>query len=714
MVNLDELRLGTVTLNPAGPVIGGSVGQWTCVLTVGSYGIDERGTIKISQRLLSDWEVPQFDRPDQPAYTTVQTNGDAKLAVRFDTKAYYRPWQRCIVIDIYDGCLAPGDKVTIVLGDRTKGSIGIRAQTFQEKEHEFRFLVDPFGSGVFRKVPSSPFFPIVPGEPARLVCIVPTQLTAGEQAEVFVKGEDKWGNPTPAPENLSLSVEGSALALKLDGRKITGKAMGTAHLVAAANGMRCRSNPLTVLPEKARFLKFWGDLHAQSGSTVGTGNEDDYFAYGRDRARLDFTCHQGNDFQMTDQDVKNLAAAVKKFNADGKFVVFPGIEWSANTAAGGDRNVIYLEDDQPVFRSSHWQISEPETDQTPAHPAPELFDRIRKHGKALLVAHVGGRYADIRRYMDDQVCPLVELVSCWGIFEWMLWDAFDKNYIVGVVCNSDGHKGRPGAEGPGAGEFGIAGGLTCVLTESLSRNAVFNALKNRRCYGTTGARMDISFDASGHCMGECFSMRSPVTIRASVKGTSTLEALELYEGKKVIHTVRPPEFNSLQNSNRIRVSWGGARIRGRGRRAKWDGTIRVQGARIEDARTFAFDSANDGIIAVSGERVSFKSQTTGDIDGIDLLLDQTSRGTLNFESPTGSCSVDLSALSSEGRTFAFGGLDLHVAWQRYPEKLNATELALEFCVEPTGAKPVPYFLKAIQEDGQLGWTSPIYIQPEGH
>jgi hypothetical protein len=36
----------------------------------------------------------------------------------------------------------------------------------------------------------------------------------------------------------------------------------------------------------------------------------------------------------------------------------------------------------------------------------------------------------------------------------MLWDAFDMGYVVGVMCNSDGHKGRPGAEGPGAGQFG--------------------------------------------------------------------------------------------------------------------------------------------------------------------------------------------------------------------------------------------------------------------
>ena len=39
-------RLGTATLTPCVPVVAGSYQQWTLTLHVGSYGIDERGTIK--------------------------------------------------------------------------------------------------------------------------------------------------------------------------------------------------------------------------------------------------------------------------------------------------------------------------------------------------------------------------------------------------------------------------------------------------------------------------------------------------------------------------------------------------------------------------------------------------------------------------------------------------------------------------------------------
>src|SRR5690606_8520144 len=163
---------------------------------------------------------------------------------------------------------------------------------------------------------------------------------------------------------------------------------------------------------------------------------------------------------------------------------------------------------------------------------------------------------------------LVEVASCWGVFEWLLWDAFEQGYRVGVMCNSDGHKGRPGAEGPGAGQFGIGGGLTCVLAEALTRSAVFSALHERRCYGTTGPRV-------------------PVQVRASGRGTGPVGSRLLYRGREVIHVEQPAAFAHLDASRRVRLSWGGARIRGRGRRATWDGRVRVEGARIERVEGFA-------------------------------------------------------------------------------------------------------------------------------
>ena len=716
-------RLGTVKLTPHQAIVAGSVGQWTLVYTVGSYGVDSGGTIKLVWRLVSDWEKPQFTHPDQPGYTTVHTDGAAQLCAYYQAKAHARPWRPGLVIDVYDGSLSPGDTVTIVLGDQRQGSPGIRAQTFQESQYEFRVLVDPTNAAKVQRLSTPPIVSIVAGKLSELVCLLPTQAVVGDSVEVFVKGQDRWGNPTPAPEDVRLSWLGCE-GVTLAGKQLTAVAPGTGTIeaVTADGKYRCRSNPLTLVASEPNMKRYWGDLHGQTNETVGTGSEDEYFTFGRDVARLDFMSHQGNDFQMSDAYWHHLNETTRSYNEDGRFVVFPGYEWSANSPAGGDWNVFYREEGQPILRSSHWLLpNTPEDENTPAHPAKVLFERLRQQvdrDKVLLAAHVGGRYANIRQYFDQELASLVEVVSDWGMFEWILWDAFAKGYIVGVMGNSDGHRCRPGAENPGASAFGIRNGLTCVLAESLTRESIFAALKARRCYATTGTRIDLDFHVTDPQtgavlpMGSIMSTNSLLTVHASVQGTAPLEALVLYRGKELIHVVQPTAFEALKATKRVRVSWRGSRLRGRGRRVVWDGAIRVTNTQIVAAETVAFDALTDGLRSQTDSEIIFASSTTGDMDGINLDLTQAQNGLLVFDSKAGRCQVDLSHLEDK-QLFDFGGLDMQVCIERYPEAeaLTAVELHLESTVRAIEGQTTPYFVKAIQSDGHTAWASPIYVRP---
>ena len=58
------------------------------------------------------------------------------------------------------------------------------------------------------------------------------------------------------------------------------------------------------------------------------------------------------------------------------------------------------------------------------------------------------------RMHDPEIELAVEVHSAWGTFEWLVEDALRRGYRIGICANSDGHKGRPGASYPGAGEFG--------------------------------------------------------------------------------------------------------------------------------------------------------------------------------------------------------------------------------------------------------------------
>ena len=78
-------------------------------------------------------------------------------------------------------------------------------------------------------------------------------------------------------------------------------------------------------------------------------------------------------------------------------------------------------------------------------------------------------------------------------------DAFEEGYRVGIVGNSDGHKGRPGASYPGSSLFGAIGGLTCFLSKNLSREGIIDSINKRHHYATSGGptgRMYIDLKAN--------------------------------------------------------------------------------------------------------------------------------------------------------------------------------------------------------------------------
>ena len=247
------------------------------------------------------------------------------------------------------------------------------------------------------------------------------------------------------------------------------------------------SNPLRIV-EDAALLPYWGDLHGQSEETIGTNSARDFHLFARDKAFLDAVGHQGNDFQITTEFWAELNRLSAEFNEDGRFVVFPGYEWSGNTGLGGDRNVLYRTEGRKIHRSSHALVDDLSDLDSDANSAEELFEAL-KDEDCVVFAHIGGRYADIKMAHDIRLERSVEVHSAWGTFEWLIADALEQGYRVGIVSNSDGHKGRPGASHPGATKFGAYGGLTCMLAPEFSRDGFLDALRRRHHYGTTGCRM---------------------------------------------------------------------------------------------------------------------------------------------------------------------------------------------------------------------------------
>ena len=390
----------------------------------------------------------------------------------------------------------------------------MRLQTFCEETFEFHTLVDPIATFCYQPVPVQPFIKIVPGKPERYVAVAPTICSTGEKFSLKLKGEDKWGNPSNFCNTIfrptaSCPVRGLPKKIKLregnfyteiSGLSVDQPANFVINFLNERDECVCHTNPIQVATKPVRRY-FWGDLHGQSEETIGTNTAEAYFKFARDLAFLDVSAHQGNDFQMTTEFWRHLDNLCKRFNVDGKFVAIPGYEWSGNTSLGGDRNVFFPSEGRTIRRSSHAMVSDRSDIDTDCDTAADLFAAFSENNEddVLVYAHCGGRYADIELAHDGRFEKSVEVHSSWGTFEWLVHDAFRLGYRVGIVANSDGHKGRPGASYPGAGHFGAIGGLTCFLVSELSRNCILDAMRKRHHYATSGGpngRPFISFRAS--------------------------------------------------------------------------------------------------------------------------------------------------------------------------------------------------------------------------
>jgi hypothetical protein len=728
-INTDPHFAGRAWLTPDGPVVAGQMGTWTLTYEVGAYGYDERARLKIAWRFASDWGTPQFADPRAPNYTTVRLESRSATtvaALAVEPRGQVRPWFKCLVVSIADGSLYPGDRVHVTVGDTSGGGPGSRAQTFRERGSEWRVFVDPFGTELYTPLDPSPKLDVVGGGIHRVVAVAPTTVRPGAPFEALVKAEDIWGNPCERfdgelrlgssgapieglPEGVTFQRGQLAVAI-LPGLRMAAAGQ-EARITMTRGWYKTESNLIRALaPGEPKT--WWGDLHGQTRATVGTGTISEYFAFGRAVALLDVMCHQANDFQVTEEEWQRLRREIARFHRDGECVIFVGYEWSGMTPGGGDRNVLFRGDEASLHRSSHAEVDDMADAATDCFPVTELFARLRGRDDVLLIPHIGGRHADIVGFHDPTLEPLVEIYSDWGRFEWLLEDALRAGYRVGVVANSDGHKGRPGASHPGASTFGAYGGLTCILAESLTREALFQALRQRRCYGTTaGQRIHVELAVNGLPMGAEGRAAGPVTIVARAVGTGPVERVDVFRGLDLVHTAGPYTAASYEGSTRYRVAWAGSRVRGRDRLTRWDGRLELSAGRYTAAAPFAMENPEKGITAQTDETITWVSNTTGDDDGVDVTVEAPADAVFRFRTPVIELDVPLADLADgRPRTFPAGGVDLRVCFRRLPARDYRSEVRVSHTDTPPRGGCHAYWIRVTQEDGAQAWTSPVYLE----
>jgi hypothetical protein len=721
---------------PGGTYVVGSYGTFKIVYTVGKYGIDDGGSIRVARR---GGMKPQTTDPKAPGYTTVKASRDVRLitgslpvtqTVNKDIElfgsrgntvraSHIRPFWSAFQVDVKDGSLYEGDQLVFTFGDTSMGSPGYQLKTSREAEYLFNVFVDPFGTGLYKQVPNPPNITIVGEEANQIQIAAPSQVVKGESFTVTVRALDKYGNRSDSyrgtvtleatdakmPPQYSF-IEGDIGAHRLKGAVFNKTGL---HRIKVNDdkGHEAVSNPILVEENEPELKLYWGDAHGQTKETVGTGSVPEYLSFVRDFAALDFTSWQGNDFQITKPLWEHVKKLIKEYHEPGRFITFLGYEWSGLTPGGGDHNIYFLGDDSQIHRSDHWLIPDKVDEDTDRYPISKLWKTYHGRKDVLAVPHVGGRHGNFDFY-DPEFIPVIEVHSNHGTFEWFLLEAMKRRMKVGFIAASDDHSSRPGLTYPSGG-MTTRGGYTGVYASELTREALWEAIWSRRVYGTTSERIIVHVESDGHLMGEEYTGSRAPEIKVRINGTAPIQEVEVYNWENRVY--RHPFAEPSDESERlIKVEWSGARVKSRPKVVTWDGGLTVKNGVIDGYTEFAFDFPHQGVEKVSDIELKWVSTTGGDPDGVLLKLKCSEEAEVEFKTKPVSFSFKPVDISYDPMVVDAGGLNQQVKVSTIKEELPEN---LEFTYKPEPVNSLnAYWVRILQSDGSMAWTSPVFYNLE--
>src|SRR5690606_30832950 len=147
--------------------------------------------------------------------------------------------------------------------------------------------------------------------------------------------------------------------------------------------------------------------------------------------------------QITDDNWQEVQRVTRAFHEPGRFVPFLGYEWSGITSVGGDHNIYYLGDEGTLHQTAQWLVDDDSTPAGVRYPLARLWETFAGRSDVMAVPHVGGRPGNLA-LSDPAFCPVIEIHSHHGTFEWFAAEAIRRGLRVGFIAGSDDHTGRPG------------------------------------------------------------------------------------------------------------------------------------------------------------------------------------------------------------------------------------------------------------------------------
>lgn len=299
------------------------------------------------------------------------------------------------------------------------------------------------------------------------------------------------------------------------------KDFGTAYLKTYSIAGGCEPGEVTQVIFTEEFDFDWnlyfGQLHAHTDISNGAGSVEEAFQYASQVDGLDF-------FAVTDHSDSFDNADMGAIDADGADI---SADWAAGKQAAASVTgedfvglfgfeMTWPEDKQlghiSTFNTPGWQTRDQEAF-TNVTAALENYYKVLTAvpGSVSQFNHPDDIHGDFERFDHyspryDAVVSLLEVAGEDGVVDCEYYDlALDKGWHVAPTNNQNNHDGQWGD---------ASGARTVVLAKSLTEEALYAAMKNRRVYATQDSDLAIYYELNGTVMGSILpkSEKAEITV----------------------------------------------------------------------------------------------------------------------------------------------------------------------------------------------------------
>lgn len=494
---------------------------------------------------------------------------------------------------------------------------------------------------------------------------------------------------------------------------------------------------------------YYGDIHNHCAIGYGHGSIED--AFQNARLQLDFACvtvhgywpdmpvtepglaqvveyHQRG-FDRTAEHWPLVQRVVEANCEPGRFVTFLGFEW--HSLEYGDHNVYFKGAQGEVIRAADLE---------------EMRRQLRQWRERgveclLIPHHIGYRrgYRGINwEAYTPEFSPVVEIMSMHGAAEgpdapypylhtmgprdWRstLQYGLAQGHVVGVMASTDHHSAHPGSYGHGR---------LAVWANALTRDAIWEAIKERRTVALTGDRIALEFSVNGEPIGSILSATRQRQIEVAVDGGAALDTIDLVYNNRVLHHWHSEVSRQHDLSEPVKVhfevGWGD-----KGINVDWEVELAVEGGELiaveprfrgyevlapqaDDEESYAFSRWGH-----TGENgVKFTTRTWGNVttttastQGICLDIlgnrDTFIKGRANGQA----FSVALGELLAGSKAGYLGGFltPAYVFHRAVPRSESTASFSL---LHETESRVRDwYYVRVRQKNGQWAWSSPIWVE----